>query len=537
MSGPTPFDKSGIPLFTEESPGIVQLADLLDYINEMRDLYYETQQALQEAQSYHYYTSVKEFGAKGDGINDDYSAIQNTINDVASKGGGTVYLPAGSYFISSTLEMKTSVNLVGNGSRNTVIKKSSINGGVDAVIKGTNINSFRIEKIRVIGNRTDFANNNNVTTHGIYLDTCSYYALNDITALYCLNGFRIKKCWVGDLRKLTAQQSQEFGFYFSDSCTSHNITNPTCWGTGGGWRFESCVYMTVSSSACDLNCAGGRPDDPFLPIGSGGNYLSPKHIFQVIGSKVTIISAGAESGFSQFLYAEGAEVTITSPYIWNMKNYATTARFIETRGNTVSNVNIISPSFIDISNQVASSPTIYGIYVENPTKQKVKLSNFVKISDSYGLYEYSKNGIEYAYKNVLYDLDQYKLKIGDFSPFVPQSQNASVAIVDESGVKYTKFLNSTTSAQYYRVPLPKTGTIKMNLVGKFNSSYATLQVRIIETDGTTTNTLKTYTNNINDVNVDEYVTLNSTMNVFLEIRNSHDTDNIRFSTIKVTEIL
>jgi len=40
-----------------------------------------------------FYTSVLEFGAKGDGVTDDTEAIQKAINHVYARGGGTVYFP------------------------------------------------------------------------------------------------------------------------------------------------------------------------------------------------------------------------------------------------------------------------------------------------------------------------------------------------------------------------------------------------------------------------------------------------------------
>lgn len=47
------------------------------------------------------HTSVMAFGAAGDGVNDDTSAIQAALN--AKKAGGTVYFPAGTYKITQSL--------------------------------------------------------------------------------------------------------------------------------------------------------------------------------------------------------------------------------------------------------------------------------------------------------------------------------------------------------------------------------------------------------------------------------------------------
>ena len=59
--------------------------------------------------------SVKDFGAVGDGVTDDYSAIQIAINWVAANKGGDLYFPAGDYIVGSGLILKEGVNLVGAG--------------------------------------------------------------------------------------------------------------------------------------------------------------------------------------------------------------------------------------------------------------------------------------------------------------------------------------------------------------------------------------------------------------------------------------
>lgn len=54
--------------------------------------------------------NVKEFGAKGDGKTLDSPSINKAIETCAEKGGGTVYLPAGTY-LSGSIHLKSNVNL------------------------------------------------------------------------------------------------------------------------------------------------------------------------------------------------------------------------------------------------------------------------------------------------------------------------------------------------------------------------------------------------------------------------------------------
>jgi len=79
--------------------------------------------------------SVKDFGAVGNGIADDTVAIQATITSVRTAGGGTVYIPPGTYKITSTLTLSTnSVIIAGAGIGTSIIS----NAGTGAVITLSN---------------------------------------------------------------------------------------------------------------------------------------------------------------------------------------------------------------------------------------------------------------------------------------------------------------------------------------------------------------------------------------------------------------
>lgn len=72
--------------------------------------------------------SVKDFGAVGDGVADDTSAIQAAINSFnGSITGGCIHLPAGIYKISSTLNFgsKPNMKLMGDGTNVSVIKPTT----------------------------------------------------------------------------------------------------------------------------------------------------------------------------------------------------------------------------------------------------------------------------------------------------------------------------------------------------------------------------------------------------------------------------
>jgi hypothetical protein len=75
------------------------------------------------------FVSVKDFGAKGDGVTDDTMAINlalhelycRTLNPTARK---TLYFPAGHYIVSNSINVPSYATLVGEGMDNTIIEQT-----------------------------------------------------------------------------------------------------------------------------------------------------------------------------------------------------------------------------------------------------------------------------------------------------------------------------------------------------------------------------------------------------------------------------
>jgi parallel beta-helix repeat protein len=109
--------------------------------------------------------SVKDFGATGDGTTDDTTAIQNALN---AGTGRSVYFPAGTYRISTTLLVKTKTTLIGEGMNKSIIKLTSgFGAGVTAIrneiISGT-VNVYYDTDLEFYG--LTFDGNNNSTRTG-----------------------------------------------------------------------------------------------------------------------------------------------------------------------------------------------------------------------------------------------------------------------------------------------------------------------------------------------------------------------------------
>lgn len=73
------------------------------------------------------FVSVKDYGAVGDGVTDDYATFLACLSAVNAAGGGTVYVPAGTYMLGTPLQMReyNNVHIVGAGMGATVLTRNA----------------------------------------------------------------------------------------------------------------------------------------------------------------------------------------------------------------------------------------------------------------------------------------------------------------------------------------------------------------------------------------------------------------------------
>jgi hypothetical protein len=116
------LDRSGDRVSARPAPGVNSIMDT-DLVSQARSITYRFAPPREPARtdaSAFYDVMAPPFSAHADGLTDDTAAIQAALNVAGAGGGGTVYLPSGTYLVSTHLVVPSGVELRGAyGNRHT----------------------------------------------------------------------------------------------------------------------------------------------------------------------------------------------------------------------------------------------------------------------------------------------------------------------------------------------------------------------------------------------------------------------------------
>lgn len=177
--------------------------------------------------------SVKDFGAVGNGTTDDTAAIQAAITAGAGK---QVYIPAGTYKISTTINVSSSTYVYGDGLGITFLSATTAMTNLQPVFYANNANYVRFENFSILGN----TNGTLGAGTGIH---CKTGIGNEIKGVYISNttqaGIRLEEqntawvdsCWLESCGRSGYTDNHGIMFYSSAGSTVANyaikITNNT----------------------------------------------------------------------------------------------------------------------------------------------------------------------------------------------------------------------------------------------------------------------------------------------------------------------
>lgn len=249
---------------TQLQPSSVTTAALADQAVTEAKLAKTVQDKLNVSQTTLPFVSVKQFGAKGDNSADDTAAIQAAI-DSLPQAGGAVYLPTGTYRITSAIRARNSLKIFGDGNSATVIFQTNT---AAHGISGTDILSLAIEDLRISGPT-------NGTGTGIMLERVNNHATNYIhlknlyIRTFGRDGIFMSNPIVSRLEQVVSSKNGRHGFHllgengvigtstYFDSCFADENAQ-------SGYHINTMGYTNLTACAADhqqisyemVNCIG-----------------------------------------------------------------------------------------------------------------------------------------------------------------------------------------------------------------------------------------------------------------------------------------
>lgn len=216
--------------------------------------------------------NVKDFGAVGDGVTDDTAAMQAAIDAASAAGGGTVFVPTGTYIVSAgeepsdgCLMLKSNVHMEGEGAGKTTVKVADGSDtkitGVIRSAYGEETHDFGLSNLTIDGNREHTTgkidgwfngyipgkdgHDSNVTLSGVEIKDCSGYGFdpheqtinmlieNCVSHGNGLDGFvadyMIDTKYVNNV----AYDNDRHGFNIVTSTNDFTMTGNVAYGNGG----------------------------------------------------------------------------------------------------------------------------------------------------------------------------------------------------------------------------------------------------------------------------------------------------------------
>ena len=221
--------------------------------------------------------SVKDFGAVGDGNTDDTAAIQNAISNLSANGGGELYIPKGTYKLTSTLTINGSnIFIRGAGHGATILSfnatTDSLNGIIFTSPSGSNQYRGSITDLAIL--LTGTAQSSTSNCYGLQTNAANdlYFErllisgfANGLGIIDSANTVRIDTVDVTDIINNAFVIASPTSQYFSN-CTAYQNSSPT--GSGfniletGGAQFVNCVTGGSNSSGAASGYQYGINIDP-----------------------------------------------------------------------------------------------------------------------------------------------------------------------------------------------------------------------------------------------------------------------------------
>ena len=198
--------------------------------------------------------NVRDYGATGDGTTDDTVAVQAAISAANNAGGGVVYVPAGNYRLTATINVYSRISIRGDGDQVSVLSQT---GTTATGLRGIDVMFLDVRDIQLKGPGTGSASgpgiylsrSGNANCEGITLENVFVWQFGD-------SGVAISLPIASTFTRVVAQQNGAFGISLYGGGTSCALAG--CYANGNGQIGYNLglAYSQLTGCAADSNGIG-----------------------------------------------------------------------------------------------------------------------------------------------------------------------------------------------------------------------------------------------------------------------------------------
>lgn len=195
--------------------------------------------------------NVKTYGAVGDGVTNDRTAILAAIAAIPAT-GGTLYFPAGTYAINGgAIELTSYIRVTGDGVRaSRVIQNSTTANAFHA----TDVSYVTIENLRINGPGSG-------TGNGIFIETTAapnnYITIRNVNVqTFGGDGVSVQRSIVSLIEEVVSQGNGGHGFNINDGTSMNIIASYGLSNQQAGFNLLSMAYCALTGCGADSNGIG-----------------------------------------------------------------------------------------------------------------------------------------------------------------------------------------------------------------------------------------------------------------------------------------